>query len=121
MVKNVPRPPAAFDFPIAQRQQQQQFFKSLVDRFLPRDDVDLYDADIVAVCTLLLFSRDLYIALPSHLVPEHPSELFGQLIESLFITHAECKLNEIGHLVNEHVNRNRSPRGSWCANLTRRP
>jgi hypothetical protein len=57
MVKNVPQPPPGFDFSIAQRQQQQQFFKSLVDRFVSRDDVDLYDADIVAVCTLLLFSR----------------------------------------------------------------
>ena len=58
----------------------------------------------------------------SHLVPDNASELFGQLIESLFITHAECKLNQSGHLVNENIDRNRHAfQGSWCTNLTRRP
>lgn len=53
-------------------------------------------------------------------VPNHTSELFGQLIESLFITHAECKLNKIGNLVYDNADPNHALRGSWCANLTHR-
>ena len=55
------------------------------------------------------------------LVPDNISELFQQLIESLLITHAECKLNDIGHLVYDNSDPNRTLQGSWCANLTRRP
>lgn len=55
------------------------------------------------------------------LVPDRCSVLFQQLIESLFITHAECKLNELGHLAEEPSDPIQALHGSWCANLTRRP
>jgi hypothetical protein len=32
-------------------------------------------------------------------VPNPCSETLRRLIESLFITHAECKLNQTGHLI----------------------
>lgn len=120
LVKNVPQPPLGFDFSVVQRQTQQLFFKLLIDRVVPRDDVNLYNADIVAIRRSrpsLGFSPFI-----CHLVPDTASELFGQLIESLFITHAECKLNQTGHLVNENVDEHRHALpGSWCTNLTRRP
>jgi hypothetical protein len=53
------------------------------------------------------------------LVPDNCSELFQQVIESLFITHAECKLNEWGHLVSESIIPKSELHGPWCANLTR--
>ncbi len=60
------------------------------------------------------------------LVPDHVSKLFRKLIESLLITHAECKLNETGHLLSasrqsSNVNPNRLLENIWCVNLTHRP
>ena len=49
LVENVPRPPTGFDFSIGQRQQQAHFFKLLQDRVVPSDNVNLYNADIVAL------------------------------------------------------------------------
>ena len=43
-----------------------------------------------------LFSATLF------LVPENCSQLLCQTIESLLITHAECKLNTNGHLISNH-------------------
>ena len=54
-------------------------------------------------------------------MPNNSSELFRQLIESLLITHAECALNEIGHLVYEVSDPNCALQNTWCANLTRHP
>jgi hypothetical protein len=50
LIKNLPKPPLGFDFSMDQRQQQAQFFKFGKDHIIPRDNVDLYDADIVAIC-----------------------------------------------------------------------
>ena len=50
LVENVPKPPLGFDFSIEQRRQQARFFKLVQDRIVPRDNVDVYDADIVAIC-----------------------------------------------------------------------
>ena len=58
------------------------------------------------------------------LVPNNASKLFRKLIESLLITHAECKLNQTGHLVpdqSSNVNPNRPLENIWCVNLTHRP
>ncbi len=55
------------------------------------------------------------------LVPSKSSDLFHLFIESLFITHAECKLNEIGDLVYEKSDPNSALNNTWCASLTRRP
>ena len=77
----------------------------------------------LSVCDLffeiLLVQISLFLSY--YLVPDTTSELFQQLIESLLITHAECKLNDIGHLVYDNADPNRTLPGSWCANLTRRP
>lgn len=54
-------------------------------------------------------------------VPENCSELFRQLILSLFITHADCDLNKTGRLINEIIYREYTIRGYWCADLVRRP
>ena len=53
LVKNVPPPSTGFDFSADQRQTQRHFFKLLIDRVVPRDDVNLFNADIVAVRTSL--------------------------------------------------------------------
>ncbi|CAF1399429.1 unnamed protein product [Adineta steineri] len=83
LIANLPKPPLDCHFSIDQNQQQTHFFKSLQDLNVSRDYVDLYNADIIAI------------------LPDNCSELFTQLIESLLITHAECKLNEFGHLIYE--------------------
>ena len=103
LVNNVPKPPPGFDFSLDQRQQQAQFFRAEEDRLVPRDQVDLYNADIIVV------------------LPDSCSELLRQLIESLLITHTECKLNELGHLVGAMSPPDPTAHGLWCANLTRRP
>ncbi|CAF4502957.1 unnamed protein product, partial [Rotaria magnacalcarata] len=53
-------------------------------KILPNQSIDLYNATIVAV------------------LPESCSEMFRFTIESLFITHADTKLNTIGHMLNEN-------------------
>jgi hypothetical protein len=64
------------------------------------------------------------------LVPETCSEMFRYTIESLFITHAQTKLNTIGNMLqldqqDDHYYPLNNPwlvRGdSWCRGLVRRP
>ena len=110
-----------FDFSVSQREEQQLFFKHLHDRMIARNDVDLYKADIVAICKLIDTKRRSFLSFFFSLVPDRCSTLFQQLIESLFITHAELKLNELGHLAEDRIDPIQALRGSWCANLTRRP
>ena len=66
-----------------------------------------------------------------YLVPDRCTELFYRFIEALFITHAQTKLNTLGHLDGMIVENNNSNdtnarlvsdrRGDWCQNLVRRP
>ena len=66
------------------------------------------------------------------LVPDRCSEIFSRLIEALFITHAQTKLNTLGHLDGMIVENNNSNdtnarmtsdrrSDEWCQNLLRRP
>jgi hypothetical protein len=123
LVGNVPKPPSGFEFLDYQRQQQSEFFKWAKDRIVPAYNADLYNADIVAICMLFvaLFCFSFYRSILYFLVPDNSSKLFRKLIESLLITHAECKLNEIGNMIQTNTNPNRALRGTWCANLIRRP
>ena len=68
----------------------------------------------------------------SHLIPDNCSDLFYQTITALFITHAQTKLNTLGHLDGMPVFETSSPisttttqrivdPGDWCQNLIRRP
>ena len=55
-------------------------------------------------------------------MPDNVSKLFRKLIESLLITHAECKLNQTGRLTDtnsSNINPNQAFEQVWCANLTR--
>lgn len=56
----------------------------------------------------------------SILVPEQCSAPFQRIIEALFITHAETRLNTIGHLdgTNDPTN-TMLDRGDWCRDLHR--
>jgi hypothetical protein len=64
------------------------------------------------------------------LVPEDCSDRFYRIIEALFITHAQTKLNTLGHLdgmpvENKPVGLSRTEimadRGEWCRDVIRRP
>ncbi len=127
LVQNIPKPPLDFDFSPRQRQQQIHFFKLLQDRIVPLNNVDVYNANIITVCKYIYIYFIKMLANSfciSHLVPDKCSQLFQYLIESLLITHAECKLNHIGHLIYENHYENSDPNrtlnNSWCANLTHR-
>lgn len=50
LVANLPLPPFGYNFTSYQRQQQANFFKWSQDRNVPMHNVDLYDANIVAIC-----------------------------------------------------------------------
>ena len=56
-----------------------------------------------------------------YLVPENCSEMFRQLILSLFITHTDCNLNKTGRLIVDTSYQQYAFRGYWCSNLVRRP
>lgn len=68
------------------------------------------------------------------LVPQDCSGPLQRIVEALFITHAETKLNTMGHLDGSVANSNYhsnlhgmtreriiADRGNWCRNLIRRP
>ena len=65
----------------------------------------------------------------SVLVPDTCSEAFRYTIESLFISHAQTKLNTIGNVLNRDHDHGYQPlnnpwlmRGdAWCRGLVRRP
>lgn len=58
LVQNVPRPPLGYDFNNYQHQQQANFFKWTQDRNVPMNNVDVYNANIIAVCMFTQLSYD---------------------------------------------------------------
>jgi hypothetical protein len=60
LVKNVTKPPTGFDFSISQREQQTDFFKAGQHYTVSSNNIDLYDADIVAICMLRKSLRRLF-------------------------------------------------------------
>lgn len=58
LMENLPQPPFGYSFHHYQRQQQANFFKWTQDRNVPLHNVDLYNANIIAICMciILLFS-----------------------------------------------------------------
>ena len=87
----------------------------------------------VALCKCSLIYKNIYILVcfsSCILVPETCSPMFRKTVESLFITHAETKLNTKGNIVlsenqygdyypveNPWLNRG----DEWCQGLVRRP
>lgn len=129
LMDNLPQPPYGYSFNHYQRQQQANFFKWTQDRNVPLYNVDLYNANIIAICMciiiIIIMFFYLHIFILFFLVPNNVSKLFRKLIESLLITHAACKLNQSGHLVRSdqqmNVNPNRALENNWCVNLTHHP
>ncbi|CAF3719689.1 unnamed protein product [Rotaria sp. Silwood1] len=110
-VEAVPKPLNGYTFSNRQIMLQTQYFHKLRDKTLPNQDIDLYNASIVAV------------------LPESCSDMFRFTIESLFITYADAKLNSIGNVLNENQNDDHYPmndpwfvrNSEWCQGLLRRP
>ncbi|CAF1203466.1 unnamed protein product [Adineta steineri] len=106
-VEAVPQPPNGYIFSNRQVALQMEYFHYKKDINLPNLDIDLYNATIVAV------------------LPETSTEMFRLLIESLFITHADTKLNSIGNMIRGIDLPDFNPwliRGDqWCQGLLRRP
>ncbi|CAF3677382.1 unnamed protein product [Rotaria sp. Silwood1] len=110
-VEAVPKPLNGYTFSNRQIMLQTQYFHKLRDKTLPNQDIDLYNASIVAV------------------LPESCSDMFRFTIESLFITYADAKLNSIGNVLNENQNGDHYPmndpwfvrNSEWCQGLLRRP
>ncbi|CAF4442415.1 unnamed protein product, partial [Adineta steineri] len=97
------------NYRFSQRQYHQQysFFQTRKDqKTLFNKELDLYNAKIIAV------------------LPEDASPVLRRVIEALFITHADTKLNSTGHLVRRnHTNTAVAspPDPVWCEGLIRRP
>ncbi|CAF4150666.1 unnamed protein product [Rotaria sp. Silwood2] len=110
-VETVPKPPEGYTFSNRQIILQTQYFHKTRDGTLPNQNIDLYNATIVAV------------------LPETCTDMFRYTIESLFITHAESNLNTIGNVLNENRNIGYYPMNNpwlvrsdeWCQGLLRRP
>jgi hypothetical protein len=63
LMENLPQPPFGYVFNDYQRQQQANFFKWTQDRNVPLHNVDLYNANIVAICMCtfkLVFSSHIF-------------------------------------------------------------
>ncbi|CAF3873588.1 unnamed protein product [Rotaria sp. Silwood1] len=101
---DIPTPPSGYRFTFEQKMAIEQFFQERKYINSPNYCLDLYHAAIVAI------------------LPEHASAALRRFVEALFITHAETKLNTIGHLdqwtpLNDT---NYKPSIEWCRNLSRR-
>ena len=98
----LPTSPAGYRFSRHQLCQQYEFFEQKLYNRPMSYNQHVYEANIIAV------------------LPLDTSDLFRQMIHSLFVTHTESKLNTMGHLfpstTNMHIHS-----GIWCANLLRRP
>ncbi|CAF1435936.1 unnamed protein product [Adineta steineri] len=109
----LPLPSENYTFSMHQRSKQIQLLKDKHECLKSNLHLDLYNATIIAV------------------MPERCTELFYRLIEALFITHAQTKLNTLGHLDGMIVENNNcndinariidDRRGNWCQDLVRRP
>ncbi|CAF2935916.1 unnamed protein product, partial [Rotaria sp. Silwood2] len=102
LIRDLPGPPKGYDFSLQQRQEQFDFFREKREqRVVPSDYVHLYNYSMVAV------------------LPMHCSRNLRRFIESLFITHAEAKLNLIGRLTHPYpnVSFDSTHRGDWCSGL----
>ena len=99
----VPIPPMGYTFSITQREQQRLFFTSLNER-IPNEKlwtpIDLYHTTIIAV------------------LPENCSTLLRKVLEYLFITHAETKLNMFNlRTTNIQQLYGRPYHRTWCENI----
>ncbi|CAF1237545.1 unnamed protein product [Rotaria sp. Silwood1] len=101
-LKHVPKPPADYKFSKRQIEKQAEFFQKYSTSPPTNEQVDLYNANIIAV------------------LPPNTSDLFRQHVHSLFVTHTEAKLNTLGHIFESNINIH-SAQHVWCANLVRRP
>lgn len=102
-LNDLPKAPDGYTFSIRQIQKQIDFFRKNFAHTKIFTQVPLYNATIIAV------------------LPLDTSDLFRQIVHSLFVTHTEAKLNTLGHLFNldTKTNTNLKP-DIWCANLVRR-
>ena len=142
-----PMPSENYTFSFKQRTKQFQIFKNKLHHLIPNSHLDLYNATIFVVCKcqywvntnllncffffLFFKNSNQSLTMCLSLVPDQCTELFYRLIEALFITHAQTKLNTLGHLDGMIVENNNSNdvsartvshcRDDWCRNLVRRP
>ncbi|CAF5229885.1 unnamed protein product, partial [Rotaria magnacalcarata] len=94
--------PFGYKFSKRQIEKQAEFFIMKLINQTINDRIDLFNATIVAV------------------LPSNTSDLFCQIIHSLFVTHTEAKLNTLGHIFDYSIN-DTSLHRIWCADLQRRP
>ncbi|CAF3318596.1 unnamed protein product [Rotaria sp. Silwood2] len=105
---DISTPPSGYRFSLEQKMAIDRFFHEEKYVNSPNLHLDLYQATIIAV------------------LPENTSAAFRRLVEALFITQAETKLNTIGHLHqligSTDINQVSSIEcnDEWCRNLVRR-
>lgn len=98
----VPRPPTGYRFTDEQKLKQYDFLQTLTDKYSPKLNLDLYDAEIVC------------------LLPPFATDLFRQIIHSMFVTHSDSKLNTLGQIFDD-VPSVPIARHNWCEGLAGRP
>ncbi|CAF3932155.1 unnamed protein product [Adineta steineri] len=96
----LPKPPSDYKFSKRQIQKQYEFFIKEKYPTQPSLYYTIYNATLITV------------------LPMDTSDLFRHLVQSLLITHAETKLNTMGHIFTYLINGPIS-QGLWCANLHR--
>ncbi|CAF2264907.1 unnamed protein product [Rotaria magnacalcarata] len=100
----VPKPPVDFSFSKRQQNEQRHFFQKFnCKQHFSYSTLDFYHATIVAV------------------LPDHCSTMLRHMIEILFITHAETKLNSMNLYTGDNNHLYGVPYKSdriWCDNLS---
>lgn len=97
----VPEPPEGYQFSRRQLVKQYQYFSAKLDKKSLNDRLDIYQAKMIA------------------LLPSNASESFRQMIHALFVTHAETKLNTLGHLFDLIESTTPGHPRIWCENFHR--
>jgi hypothetical protein len=102
ILDTLPKPPSGYKFSNYQVRKQYEFFATKLYKKTVNYNFLVYNATTIAV------------------LPLNTSDLFRRILHSLFVTHAETKLNTLGHLFTYYRNVpiNQSV---WCANLRHRP
>lgn len=117
ILKQLKAPPTGYRFSLRQQQEQRTFFKHYGEHLPVDHDLDLFDMDIIALCKRIDRASPGNFAHPSYIVPDKCPVLLRRMVKSLFITHAECKLNSTGHLVDHPPIYDHVP-ARWLTDLT---
>lgn len=124
---HVPLPPAAYAFSDEQRKQQRSYFEAFLNSDIdqaPYSSLDMFKVAVIAVCkciAIFIEALSITFSFDCCVVPHDQSVVLRYVIETLFITHGETKLNMICPIGSGDPEKHYGPPHHvvWCKDLNR--